>query len=156
MTFHMQHRYRLENIIMVGCFAEEQIQYQRTVAMSVKAADNIYSFLSFHKIWPSQVKYDTWQVYTWHISFNPAETETLRIHVANEINAFLLHSACYFWAFFCGLQLSVQLLLERKQRRSPRPLASLTPSFITARPDPHHCTGADECCGKIATSVADI
>lgn len=44
-----------------------------------------------------------------------------------------------FW-----LQPSVQLLLERKHRRSQRPLASLTHFFITEYLDPHYLTSPDE------------
>lgn len=35
--------------------------------------------------------------------------------------------------------------LERKHKRSSRPLASLTPSFITVHSDPHHRISPDEC-----------
>lgn len=51
-------------------------------------------------------------------------------------------------------QQSIQLLLERKRRRSSRPLASLTLSFITEHPYPHHYTSPEECvANKIGPSA---
>lgn len=48
----------------------------------------------------------------------------------------------FFWSLF--LSCWIQLFLERKHRRSPRPLASLTSSFITVHTDPHHRSDLDE------------
>lgn len=53
----------------------------------------------------------------------------------------------FFWEFF-WLQLSVWFLLERKRSGSARPLASLTPSFITGCSDPHYYDESRWVCGQ--------